>query len=252
MLKTRVMPTMLYRDFTLVKGRSFDSWRRVGSAMQAIKVYEMRRVDELVFLDISATIQSREPDFELIDDLADECFMPLTVGGGIRSVEQVRRMLLAGADKVAINTACIEHPNLIAEIADQFGSQCCVVSIDYRRDSDGRREVYIQAGSVPAAVHPVDHAKRCEDLGAGEILLTSIEHDGSMTGYDIETLLEVTEAVRIPVIASGGCGSYADMDEVLSQGGASAVAAASIFHFTEMTPLEAKLYLKEQGHQVRL
>ncbi len=252
MLKTRIMPTLLYRDFTLVKGRSFDSWRRVGSAMQAIKVYEMRRVDELIFLDISATVQSREPDFDLIDDLADECFMPFTVGGGIRNVDQVRRMLLAGADKIAINTACIEHPALISEIADQFGSQCCVASIDYRCDVNGRREVYIHAGNTPAELSPVDHAKRCEDLGAGEILLTSIEHDGSMTGYDTETLLEVTEAVCIPVIASGGCGSYADMDLALSQGGASAVAAASIFHFTEMTPLEAKLYLKEQGHRVRL
>jgi len=245
------MPTLLYRDFTLVKGRSFDSWRRVGSAMQAIKVYEMRRVDELVFLDISATIQSREPDFELIDELADECFMPFTVGGGLRNVGQVRRMLLAGADKIAINSACIEQPALISEIAEQFGSQCCVVSIDYRH-LDGRREVYTHSGNTAAGWDPVDHAKRCEDLGAGEILLTSIDQDGSMTGYDIETLLKVTEAVSIPVIASGGCGSYADMDEALSQGGASAVAAASIFHFTEMTPLEAKLYLKEQGHSVRL
>jgi imidazole glycerol-phosphate synthase subunit HisF len=246
------MPTLLYRDFTLVKGRTFDSWRRVGSAMQAIKVYEMRRVDELIFLDISATLQSREPDFALIDDLADECFMPFTVGGGIRNVGQVRRMLLAGADKISINTASIENPALISEIASQFGSQCCVVSIDYRRNLDGRHEVYTHSGNTPAELNPVDHAKRCEDLGAGEILLTSIEHDGNMTGYDIETLREVTEAVRIPVIASGGCGNYADMDAALSQGGASAVAAASIFHFTEMTPLEAKLYLKEQGHSIRL
>jgi cyclase len=252
MLKIRVMPTLLHKDVGLVKGIGFDSWRRVGSAMQAIKVYNMREVDELVFLDITATREGRRPDFPLIDELADECFMPLTVGGGIRDVEDVRQLLQVGADKVAVNTAAVETPHLVRQIADRFGTQCIVVSIDVRRHTDGRVEVFTGSGTIATGRDPVELARNVEALGAGEILLTSVERDGRMNGYDVDLIRRVSQAVRIPVIASGGAGSYADMAAALREGRASSVAAASIFHFTEQTPLEAKRFLRDQGFHVRL
>jgi len=250
--KVRVMPTLLYKDVGLVKGVQFDSWRRVGSAMQAIKVYNMRGVDELVFLDITATRDGRRPDFTLIDELADECFMPLTVGGGIRSVDDVQHLLQVGADKIAINTAAVETPGLVRDIAAQFGSQCVVVSIDARRHEDGSLEVFTHAATVATGRDPVGFAKEIEAAGAGEILLTSIDRDGTMTGYDVDLIRDVCAAVTIPVIASGGAGNYEHMAEALLVGKASAVAAASIFHFTPQTPLEAKQYLRERGVNVRL
>jgi cyclase len=250
--KVRVMPTLLYKDVGLVKGVQFDSWRRVGSAMQAIKVYNMRGVDELVFLDITATRDGSRPDFTLIDELADECFMPLTVGGGIRSVDDVLRLLQVGADKIAINTAAVETPGLVSHIAAQFGSQCVVVSIDARRHENGRHEVFTHAATIATGRDPVALAKEVEAGGAGEILLTSIDRDGTMTGYDVDLIRDVSSAVAIPVIASGGAGNYEHMAEALLQGKASAVAAASIFHFTPQTPLEAKQYLRERGVNVRL
>jgi cyclase len=252
MLKIRVMPTLLFKDVGLVKGVSFESWRRIGSAMQAVKVYNMREVDELVFLDITATHDSRPPDFETVDELADECFMPMTVGGGVTTLDHVRRLLQVGADKVAINTAAVETPQLIPQAANQFGSQCVVISIDARRHADGAYEVYIHSGTVATTKDPVTLAREVEALGAGEILLTSIDRDGTMTGYDLELTRTVSEAVSIPVIASGGAGNYEHMAQVLREGKASAVAAASIFHFTQQTPLEAKRYLYEQGFRVRL
>lgn len=246
MLKLRVMPTLLYKDVGLVKGVRFDSWRRVGSVMQAVKVYNLREVDELVFLDISATREGREPDYELIDDIADECFMPLTVGGGIRSVAQVERMLMVGADKVAVNTAAVDHPALVPAIAETFGSQCVVVSIDVAGG-----EVVVESGTRPTGLDPVLHARGVEAAGAGEILLTSVDRDGTMTGYDLELIAHVAGAVTVPVIASGGAGSYEDMAAAIGAG-ASAVAAASIFHFTEQTPLEAKRFLHARGIPTRL
>lgn len=252
MLKLRVMPTLLYKDLTLVKGVGFDSWRRVGSLLQAIKVYNMREVDELVFLDISATRAGRRPDFQLVDDFADECFMPLTVGGGVATVEDIRRLLRVGADKVAINSAAVETPRLITEGASSFGSQCIVISIDYRRTSDGQYEVFSHSGTKPTGLHPVQFAKRVESLGAGEILLTSIDRDGTMTGYDIGLTQAVAGTVDIPVIASGGAGNYEHMASVVNEANVAAVAAASIYHFTEQTPLEAKRFLKDRGFRIRM
>src|SRR5262245_17793097 len=178
--KTRIMPTLLFKDVGLVKGVGFDSWRRVGAAMQSVKVYNMREVDELIFLDIAATRQNRPPDFPVIDELADECFMPLTVGGGIRGVDDVRRLLEVGADKVSLNTAAIQRPDVIGEIAERFGSQCVVVSIDFRRGPDGGGEVYTHSGTVATGRDPVAVAVEAERRGAGEILLTSIDRDGGM------------------------------------------------------------------------
>jgi cyclase len=245
------MPTMLHKDFGLVKGVRFDSWRRVGAEMQTVRLYNLRKVDELVLLDISASRDERRPDFELVDQLADECFAPLTVGGGITGIEDVRDLLMAGADKVALCSAAVSTPDLVRDIADRFGSQCVVVSIDVRATGAGNYEPYTHAGSRPTGRDAVDLAREVEASGAGEILLTSIDRDGTMQGYDLELTRSVCEAVEIPVIASGGCGTAAHMVDAL-RSGAAAVAAASAFHFTELTPLEAKEHLAAEGFPVRL
>ncbi len=252
MLKTRIIPTMLYKDFGLVKGTRFDSRRAVGSAVQAIKVYNLRGVDELVFCDVTATVQGRGPDFELIDDLADDCFMPLTVGGGVTTADDVGRLLRVGADKVSVNTCLVEHPDVVRQAATSFGSQCVVASIDYRGGPDGAGRVWTRSGATETDWRPADLAVRAEELGAGEILLTSIDNDGTMEGYNTDVTREVSDAVTVPVIASGGAGSYEHMRDAIMTGGADAVAAASIFHFTEQTPHEAKLYLDDAGIRVRL
>ncbi|MBI4395579.1 MAG: imidazole glycerol phosphate synthase subunit HisF [Elusimicrobia bacterium] len=253
MLKVRVMPTVLHKNMGLVKGKRFDSWRRVGSAMQTIKVYNMREVDEMVFMDITATLEEREPDYNLIDDLADECFMPLTVGGGIRTVDHVRRLLQVGADKVAVNTAAVENPGLVRDVARRFGSQCVVASIDVKKKpGQDAWDVCTHSGTRPRGLDPVAFAREMERQGAGEILITSVDRDGTMENYDLDITRRVSEAVSVPVIASGGAGSYEHMYQALTVGQASAVAAASIFHFTEQTPLEAKRYLRSKGICVRL
>lgn len=251
MLKVRVIPTLLWKNHGLVKGVGFDSSRRVGTILPAIKVYNTRQVDELVLLDIAATLEDREPDYESIAEFSAECFVPLTVGGGVREVEQVRNLLLAGADKVSINSAAFENPSLIREASEHFGAQCVVVSIDVRRLDSGEYRCCARSGTALMEKNPVDWAKEVESLGAGEILLTSVERDGTMQGYDLDLIARITASVRIPVIASGGAGNYEHMLEAVQKGGVSAVAAASIFHFTQQTPLEAKSYLYEHGLQTR-
>jgi imidazole glycerol-phosphate synthase subunit HisF len=252
MLKIRIIPTLLFKGYGLVKGVGFDSWRRVGTALPAIKVYCTREVDELMIMDIAATPEARLVDYEEIDHLADECFMPLTVGGGVRSLDDFRRLLRAGADKVSLNTAALESPDLINESVSRYGAQCIVLSIDYKKHVDGHREVYSHCGKKAAGLDPVSWAREGAERGAGEILLTSIDLDGTMQGYDVELIRKAADAVKIPVIASGGAGSYEHMYEVLTDGGAAAVAAASIFHFTQNTPREAKQYLAERGLPVRI
>ena len=252
MLKHRIMPTLLFKEVGLVKGVAYDSWRRIGSAMQAVKVYNMRQVDELVFLDIAATPAGNAPDFHQIDELADECFMPMTVGGGVCSVEHIRELLWVGADKVAMNSAAVENPALISAGAEQFGSQCITVSIDVKRGTDGVPEVVTHCGRQQTGLDPVTWARDAAARGAGEILLGSVDRDGTMNGYDLEIIRAITDVVEIPVIASGGAGSYRHMADAIEQGGADAVAAASIFHFTELTPKGAKHFLAECGLPVRL
>ena len=250
MLKVRVIPTLLMRDVNLVKGPAFDSWRAVGSPMQSIKVFNRRDVDELILLDIAATPGGRGPDVNMVANLAKECFVPLTVGGGITHLDQVRSLLLAGADKVAINTAAYSDPDLIGQSSKQFGAQCVVAAIDYRTDETGSRECFSHCGIKPTGHNPTEWAKRLEQLGAGEILLTAIERDAMMTGYDLQTIETVSRAVSIPVIASGGASNYSDMEDAIRVG-ASAVSAASIYLFTQMTPLEAKAHLASVGIPVR-
>jgi cyclase len=253
MLKTRVIPTLLYRDHGLVKGRQFDSRRVVGNPMQAISVYEMRGVDELIFFDVMATIRGDPPDFSLIDSLADSCFMPLTVGGGIRDLEHVRRLLDVGADKVCIGSAAVEDPDFVVQVASRFGSQCVVVAIDWRKSGpSGKPEVWSRSGTVRLGADPVETALTLESSGAGEIVATSIDRDGMMNGYDLGTTRRIAAAVTIPVIASGGAGRYNDFVDVVVEGGANAVAASSMFLFTEQTPREAKAALAAAGVPVRL
>ncbi|GIU85796.1 MAG: imidazole glycerol phosphate synthase subunit HisF [Acidimicrobiia bacterium] len=246
MLKVRVIPTLLHKGFGLVKGVRFDSRRAVGSPMQAVKVYNLREVDELVFLDVAATAEGRGPDLELVDELADECFMPLAVGGGVADVADVRALLEVGADKVVIGTAAVERPEVVEEASGRFGAQCVVVSVDTRRGG----EVWVRSGTVPTGRDAVEVAREMVGRGAGEILLQSIDDDGVMAGYDLETIARVSAAVPVPVIASGGAGEPAHLAAALEHG-ADAVAAASIFHFTEKTPMEVKEYLRGRGHPVR-
>lgn len=251
MLKVRVIPTLLWKNFGLVKGIGFDSWRRVGPVLPAIKVYNTRDVDELVLVDITASNEANEPDYESVHDFADECFVPFTVGGGITHIDQVQRLLRAGADKISLNTAAYLQPQLVDETARRFGAQCVVASIDARRLEDGSYRCFSHAGSIATRHDPVTWARELEGRGAGEILITSIERDGTMQGYDLALVEQVARAVNLPVIASGGAGNYEHMRQAIQEAGASAVAAASIFHFTEQTPAEAKKALAAAGIPVR-
>lgn len=251
MLKVRVIPTLLWKNFGLVKGVGFNSWRRVGPVLPAIKVYNQRDVDELVLLDIVAQQSGAAPDFESIDEFGQDSFVPLTIGGGITGIEQVQRLLRAGADKVSVNTAAYAHPELVTEIAKRHGVQCVVASVDARAESHGGWQCFSHAGSVATGKEVCAWARELEDRGAGEILITSIERDGTMQGYDLALIEAVVGAVQIPVIASGGAGNYQDMVKAVTEAGASAVAAASMFHFTEQTPAGAKTALAAAGIPVR-
>lgn len=251
MLKTRIIPTLLWKRPGLVKGVGFDSWRRTGTVLPQIKVYNMREVDELIVVDITATNEDYEPDYEEISEFTLESFVPMTVGGGVKTLDHFKKLLRVGADKIAVNTAAYQDPNLIAAAANRFGNQCVVSSIDFRKQ-DGTYRCASHSGLQIVDRCPIEWALELERLGAGEILLTSVERDGAMEGYDVEFTRQVSDAVKIPVIASGGAGNYEHMREVLQDGKASAVAAASIYHFTEQTPLEAKAHLAQHGIPVRI
>lgn len=251
MLKTRVIPTLLWKQFGLVKGVGFDSWRRVGPVLPAIKVYNQREVDELILLDIVAHKGADGPDFESVEEFGRDCFVPLTVGGGITCIDQVQRLLRAGADKISINTAAYNNARLIPDIARRHGTQCVIASIDVRGSSATGWKCYSHAGAVPTAHEARAWAREVEARGAGEILVTSIDRDGTMQGYDLALIEAVVNAVNIPVIASGGAGTYGHMVDAVTRAGASAVAAASMFHFTEQTPAEAKGALAASGVPVR-
>jgi cyclase len=251
MLKVRVIPTLLWKQFGLVKGVGFDSWRRVGPVLPAVKVYNQREVDELVLVDIVAHLSIDDPDFESIDEFGQDCFVPLTVGGGITRIDQVQKLLRAGADKVSLNTAIYTRPELVTEIAMRHGAQCVVASIDVRANTDGGWTCFSHAGQQATGREVRAWARELEDRGAGEILITSVERDGTFQGYDLALIEAVVGAVKIPVIASGGAGNYQHMVDAVAQAGASAVAAASMFHYTEQTPAGAKAALAAAGVPVR-
>lgn len=250
--KVRVIPTLLLDGRRLVKTVRFAQRRDVGDPVKAPMVYDAQLADELIYLDISATIERRGVDrlIEAVSRVAGECFMPLTAGGGIRTVADIRRVLQAGADKVAINTAAVEQPDFLREASRTFGRQCIVVSIDVRK-VDGRDEVYTHGGRKPAGFDPVEWAKRAAESGAGEILLTSIDRDGTFEGYDVCLVRRVSDAVNIPVIASGGAGKIRDLVDGVREGYASAVAAASLFHFRDLSPIKVKAGMKRAGLSVR-
>lgn len=251
MLKVRVIPTLLWKQFGLVKGVCFDSWRRVGPVLPAVKVYNQREVDELVLVDIVGHSVPDEPDYESLHEFAQECFVPMTIGGGIDRLDQVQRLLRVGADKVSVNTAAYTRPELINEVAERHGNQCVVGSVDVRW-LDGRWICFSHGGQFNTGREVAAWVRELEDRGAGEILITSIDRDGTMQGYDLALVETVARAVRVPVIASGGAGHYQHMVDAVRQAGASAVAAASMFHFTEQTPAGAKSALREAGLPVRL
>lgn len=253
MLKVRVIPTLLSKQFGLVKGVGFNSWRRVGPVLPSIKVYNKREVDELIILDIVAQEKGEDPDYESLREFAGHCFVPLTIGGGINSIDQVQKLLRAGADKISINSAAFDRPELITEVAKLHGTQCVIASVDVRKNPDGNGwECFSGSGSKATGRQVEEWVKELEDRGAGEILITSIELDGTMEGYDMALLETVVNTVRnIPVIASGGAGNYQHMVSAVNDTGVSAVAAASMFHFTEQTPAGAKAAMKAAGIPIR-
>lgn len=252
MLKTRLIPTLLFKDYSLVKSVKFADYRMVGNPIQSVRVYNARNVDELIFLDIAASDDGRDPLFTVIEEIANECFMPLTVGGGIRTIDHIRHTLQVGADKVAINTAALKNPLFISEASTKFGKQAIVVSIDVFQKSPGIYKVRTSDKTHTLSLELGNWLKQVEKLGAGEILLTSIDRDGTMTGYDIELIKLATQTVTIPMIASGGAGIPQHCIEAIKTGGAAAVAAASIFHFTQYTPYMIKKSMNEAGIPVRL
>lgn len=254
MLTKRIIPCLDVKDGRVVKGTSFAQLHDTGDPVELARFYYQQGADELVFLDITATPEERDTLVDVVEGISQEVFIPLTVGGGLRNVGDMRRMLMAGADKISINTAAVLNPVLIREAANKFGSQCIVVAIDARRvESSGktRWEVYISSGQKPSGMDAVDWARRAVELGAGELLLTSMDADGHRAGYDIELLRTVAEAVSVPVIASGGVGTRGDLYRALVQGRADAVLAASIFHYGIYSIGETKEYLASQGIAVR-
>jgi cyclase len=254
MLTKRIIPCLDVKNGRVVKGMSFTMLRDAGDPVELAGFYSREGADELVFLDITATSERRETMADVVVSISEQVFIPLTVGGGLRSIVDMRRMLMAGADKVSINTAAVLSPNLIREGADKFGSQCIVVAIDAKRVGSNKNaswEVYIYSGQKPTGIDAVDWAKRVVDLGAGEIMLTSIDADGHRAGYDIELTRAISEAVSVPVIASGGAGTLEDLYQALVLGKADAVLAASIFHYGVHSIRETKQYLAERGIPIR-
>ena len=250
MLAKRIIPCLDVKDGRVVKGRSFVNLRDAGDPVECGKQYSEAGADELVFLDITATLEARKTILELAARVADEVFIPFTIGGGISTIEDARGLLSAGAEKISINTAAVKNKPLITEISEAFGNQAVVVAIDAKRTGESW-EVFINAGTTPTGIDVIEWAKEVEELGAGEIMLTSIDSDGHNAGYDIELNAAVNEAVSIPVIASGGAGGPEDMLAVFTEGKADAALAASIFHYGTYTIAEVKRYLRNHGVHVR-
>jgi cyclase len=255
MLTKRIIPCLDVKGGRVVKGKSFVQLRDAGDPVALADFYYREGADELVFLDITATPEGRDTMVDVVERISEKVFMPLTVGGGLRNITNMRRMLLAGADKVSINTEAVVNPGLIREGADKFGSQCIVVAIDAKRLNGGKKpkwEVFISSGQKPTGIDAIEWAKKAVELGAGELLLTSMDADGHQTGYDNELNRAISETVSVPVIASGGAGAPEDLYRALVEGKADAVLAASIFHYGTYSIKDIKKYLAERGIPIRM
>jgi len=251
MLATRVIPCLDVNNGRVVKGINFVDLVDAGDPVEQARVYNDAGADELCFLDITASHEGRETIVDVVRRTAAECFMPLTVGGGVRAVDDYRKLLLAGADKVSVNSSAVSDPDLLSRAASRFGSQCVVLAIDARRNAQGKFEVFTHGGRTPTGIDAIDWAKDGADRGAGEILLTSMDADGTKNGFDLELTRAVSDAVSVPVIASGGAGHANHMADAVIDGHASAVLAASIFHFGELTVDEVKSVMQNRGLAVR-
>ena len=251
MLKVRVIPCLDVKDGRVVKGVNFVALRDAGDPVEQAAAYDAAGADELMFLDITASHEGRGAILDVIARTADVCFMPVSVGGGVRTVDDARRLLRAGADKVSINTAAVEDPDLVARMADAFGSQCVVVAVDAKARPDGGWNIFTYGGRTDTGIDAVDYAARAVAGGAGEILLTSMDRDGAKTGYDLPLLRAITGAVSVPVIASGGAGNTDHLIDAVRRGGADAVLAASIFHFGEVSIPQAKRAMAAAGIPMR-
>ena len=250
MLKHRIIPALLLSDGALVKGTEFNAWRSIGTVLPAVRVHCLREVDELIILDIQATPQKNAFKCSELETISESCRVPLTVGGGIRSVTQVREILRSGADKVLVNSAAYDAPSLIGDIADAFGQQVLVVGVDVRRASSGEFVCVKQSGTEPTGKTLREWCLEIQRLGAGEIMIQSVSRDGMMAGFDLEMVRTVVSDLRVPLIVSGGCSGYEDM-RLAFESGASAVAVSALFQFTEATPAKAKAYLAAHGIEVR-
>jgi imidazole glycerol-phosphate synthase subunit HisF len=252
MLKARIIPCLDVKDGRVVKGVNFVALRDAGDPVECAIAYDAAGADELCFLDITASHEDRPILLDVVRRTAEACFMPLTVGGGIRTLDDIRALLLAGADKASINTAAVQNRGFVREAAEKFGSQCVVAAIDAKQIAPGRWEIFTHGGRNRTGIDAVEYAREVVALGAGEILLTSMDRDGSRRGFDLALTRAVTDAVNVPVIASGGVGELRHLVEGIREGGATAVLAASIFHFGEFTIAEAKRYMAKCGLQMRL
>jgi cyclase len=251
MLKVRIIPCLDVKDGRVVKGVNFVDLKDAGDPVEQAKLYDSEGADELCFLDITASHENRGTLFDVVARTAEQCFMPLTVGGGVRTTEDIRKLLLAGADKVSIMTAAVKNPEFVKQAAEKFGSQCIVVALDAKQTAPGRFEIFTHGGRNATGIDAVDWAKRMVNHGAGEILLTSMDRDGTKSGYDIALTRAVADAVTVPVIASGGVGTLDHMVAGVRDGHATAVLAASIFHFGQYTIRQAKAHLSHAGLPVR-
>lgn len=252
MLKTRIIPCLDVKDGRVVKGVNFVDLIDAGDPVESAKAYDAAGADELCFLDIAATVENRGTMFDVARRTAEQCFMPLTIGGGVRSPDDVRNLLLAGADKVSFNSAAVANPDVVAQSANRFGSQCIVVAIDAKTVSPGKWEIFTHGGRQSTGIDAVDFARNMAAKGAGEILLTSMDRDGTRAGFNLPLTRAISDAVSIPVIASGGVGTLDHLVEGVTKGGASAVLAASIFHFGDFTIQQAKQHMLAAGIPVRL